>query len=113
MLLKTPIDLWNIKNGSYIEFARNNKNTIQIKYEDLLENPAKIINKISITIDVPLKEEFSNYHASTKDDNKCFSDYQQYYLNKRWKEKLTDKEVELINSKLNKKVVSYFGYELY
>ena len=111
--LETPIDLWNIKNGSYIEFAKNNKNTIQIRYEDLLESPIKIIEKISASIDLPLKKMFSNYHASTKDDNKRFSDYQKYYLNEEWKEKLTEKEVELINSKLDKRVVRYFGYELY
>ena len=111
--LETPIQLWNIKNGSYIDFARNNENTLQIKYEDLLENPVKLIEQIATAINEPLKKEFTNYHASTKDDDKRFSDYQQYYLNEKWKDKISDKEVELINSKLDKKVVSYFGYELY
>ena len=112
-VLENPVDLWNIKNRSYINFASNNKNIIHVKYEDLLKDPKNIIKRISRSINVPLKDQFTNYEVSTKKDNKIFVDYQDYYLHEKWKAKITNEEIKFINSKLDKEVVNYFGYILY
>ena len=111
--LESPIDLWNIKNKSYIDFSYDYADCLIFTYEELLENPNRIIISISKKINTPLKEKFKNYDDSTKNDNKNFNDYQDYYLNELWKKELNDDEIIFINSKLDLNVLSYFKYELY
>ena len=93
--LDSPIDLWNFKNKSYI---------------DLLD---KVIVSISEKLNIVLKEKFKNYDDSTKNDNKKFNDYQNYYLNELWAKELNDDEIIFINSKLDLNVLSFFGYKRY
>ncbi len=50
---------------------------------------------------------------SLKKDDKIFADYQDYYLNEKWRAKITNEEIKFINSKLDQEVVNYFGYKLY
>ena len=35
-----------------------------------------------------------------------------FLLNERWKEELTDESVAIINSRIDKNLVAYFGYEI-
>ncbi|MDG1718853.1 MAG: hypothetical protein P8H17_03390 [Flavobacteriales bacterium] len=60
-----------------------------------------------------MKDKFKNYDNSTKNDNKDFNDYQDYYLNELWRKELDNDEINLINSKLDLNVLSHFGYEIY
>jgi hypothetical protein len=111
--LNTPIELWNIKNKSYINLLKDYTDCLLFTYEELLENPNKVISSISEKLNIPLKEKFKNYNDSTKNDNKDFNDYQNYYLNELWKRELNNDEIIFINSKLDLNVLSYFGYEIY
>ena len=111
--LDSPINLWNIKNRSYIDLSDSYSNYLIITYEELLERPDKVIASISEKLNIPLKNVFRNYDNSTKDDNKDFNDYQSYYLNELWKKELDNDEVIFINSKLDLNVLSHFGYEIY
>ena len=111
--LDSPIDLWNIKNQSYIDLSNTYSNNLILTYEELLESPNNIIFSISDRLDIPLKDKFKNYDNSTKNDNKDFNDYQDYYLNELWRKELDNDEINLINSKLDLNVLSHFGYEIY
>lgn len=111
--LNSPVDLWNIKNKSYMNLLNNYSNCLLFTYEELLENPNKVIVSISEKLNIPLKEEFKNYANSTKNDNKDFNDYQNYYLNELWKNELTKEDLSFINSNLDLNVVSHFGYKIY
>ena len=105
-----PIMLWNIKNASYIDL-KNNAHAINLKYEDLLISPEKLICDISNVFHLTKKDEkFKNLHGSTKGDKKHFSDYQLYYLEERWKEKLSQKAINIINSYLDNSLLEYYGY---
>ena len=75
--LNTPIDLWNVKNKSYIDLLGNYTDCLLFTYEELLENPNKVIISIAEKLNSPLKEKFTNYDDSTKNDNKNFNDYQE------------------------------------
>ena len=105
--LNTPIELWNIKNKSYIDLLRDYTDCLLFTYEELLENPNKVISSISEKLNIPLKEKFINYDDSTKNDNKYFNDYQDYYLNELWKKELNDDEITFINSKLDLNVLTH------
>ena len=110
--LANPIELWNIKNKSYISHLSNFDNSILLKYEDLLDNPSKVFNDISILLNQPLKNDFSNYENSTKGDNKNSDDYRKYYLNEEWRKEMIVKDIQYINRYLDHDVTSFFNYKI-
>lgn len=108
----SPVILWNQKNASYIQLAKEYP-TLNIKYEDLLSDPKEIIERISTVFSINWKRsDFVNIDKSTKEDSKDFSFYRDYYLAERWKEKLSQKAVEIINEQLDRQVLAHFGYEI-
>jgi hypothetical protein len=56
-------------------------------------------------------DEFVNYDQSTKGENKDSDFYRDYYLNDKWKEKLSSQAVELINENVDLHIMNHFGYE--
>ncbi len=55
---------------------------------------------------------FLNVEESTKGDRQTFSEYQDYYLRERWREKLTQQAIAFINHHLDLSLLSHFGYSL-
>lgn len=108
-----PIEMWNDKVKSYLEILNLFPNQVQlIRYEDLIENPNKILELISTNFNVEFKQsEFVNYETSTKLDNKIFSDYAEYYIQERWKEKLTISDINFINKFLDKDIMNLLDYK--
>lgn len=110
-VLRDPIDLWNIKNRSYLRLK--SVGAANITSESVLAEPKSLIDKLSDSLSIPRSNNyFSNLDESTKDKSKNFDYYNDYYLNERWKDELTDESVSIINRRLDKRLVDYFGYEL-
>jgi len=110
-LLSSPIELWNIKNTSYIQL-KNSLPAFNIKFEDLLEDPKAVLRQISTEFSIPLKtSEFINYEQSTKDQAKTYDFYRDYYLNEKWKNQLSGRVIKIINAALSNKLLNIFGYE--
>jgi hypothetical protein len=110
-LLPDPIELWNIKNRSYLRLQ--SLKGVNITSESVLADPKALIDKLSDSFSIPRsKNYFSNLDKSTKDKSKNFDYYNDYYLNERWKEELSDESVSIINSRLDRALVDYFSYEL-
>lgn len=108
-----PIELWNSKNGSYIDLKHTfDSQTLNLKYEDLLANPNEILEKIANHFTINKKGVFSNYTKSTKELQKSFSYYQKYYLDEEWINELKDKEIRIINQNLDPEIVMQYGYKL-
>lgn len=106
-----PVGLWNIKNLSYLSLS-NSFPTLNIKFEDLLANPEQIMNLIGETFSyVWSVDKFRNYNQSTKGENKDSNFYRDYYLNERWKEKLSSQALAIINERLDDHLMKNFGYE--
>lgn len=106
-----PIDMWNKKNENYIEL-KDIVTIINIKYEDLLANPGNIIDSISKQFNIPKKyDNFKNLKQSVKRSEKDFNYYQTYYLKERWRDKLSNKSIKIINKYLNENLMDYFGYK--
>lgn len=109
--IKSPIDLWNIKNKSYKQLIeRYPQQTINVRYEDLLRDPQLTLAQISNKARSPLKSTFENIEKSTKKENSTFQDYQTYYLQEEWKAELRAEHIDLINNSLDAELMEFFGY---
>lgn len=110
--IHNPIELWNLKNRSYMGF--NMHRAINLRYEDILKNPEKIIEDIASTGNIRMKnEQFKNVVSSTKSENgKDFDYYRSYYLEEKWKNELSSEAIKYINQHLDQDVMKYFGYEI-
>ena len=108
-VLANPIELWNIKNKSYLQLDR--KSTTNITTEEIFEDPEKIIQNISQQYSIDRKSEsFVNYEGSTKDKSKDSAYYREYYLSEKWRDNLSKESIAIINDSIDKEMMSHFGY---
>ena len=106
-----PAALWNLKNESYMALKQEFP-TVNVSYEALLSHPGEGLTFIKDHFSLnPKHKEFKNLNQSTKDPQKTFMDYQDYYLQGKWKDQLSAQSIELINANLNWGVMEYFGYK--
>lgn len=109
--LPSPMHLWNLKNKAYISLKESLPSYL-LRYEDLLAQPRTAVETTASLFGLQRKQqEFVNVISSTKQDGKNFSYYQSYYLEERWREKLTFRTIQLINDVLDTAVMDYFGYK--
>lgn len=109
--LISPIELWNIKNNSYLQLSADK--TLNITTESIFKDPEEIIERISQKFSIPrLQGKFTNYENSTKDRNKDSNYYRNYYLNEQWRDKLSLEAVAIINETIDQKLMSHFGYDI-
>ncbi len=107
-----PIDMWNKKNASYLLF-KNNLSVMNLRYEELIYNPFEILTKTAQYMNLIRKyNKLKNVVRSTKDSNKNFRYYQEYYLKEKWKNNLKDQEIEIINDSLDEKTMNHFSYKI-
>ncbi|RLA45716.1 MAG: hypothetical protein DRR42_19080 [Gammaproteobacteria bacterium] len=113
--IRSPIELWNVKNRSYTVLHGSDLSVIKLTVEQLLLAPEAVISSISHDFQIQrLGPEFVNHDRPTKKEDtseKGTSHYKDYYLNERWKEKLGRESIELINDSLDKSLMRYYGYE--
>ena len=108
-LLASPIALWNVKNASYLLLEK--LNGLNITTESTFQNPESVIEKISDHFSIDrLSARFLNYEKSTKDESRNFAYYQDYYLNEKWRDSLSEKAVAIISRTVDKNLMSHFGY---
>jgi len=109
--LSSPVALWNLKNRSYLKLKAAAP-TLNIRYEDLLENPAAVLGEISQTFSLGWKSSsFVNYEQPAKAHAKNNAFYRDYYLNEKWRAGLSPASVKLINRQLDAEVMQAFNYE--
>ena len=110
-LLKSPLELWNLKNLSYLLFMTKYKNCIVIRYEDLLEDYNLIFRLIQEKFGIkPIsKLKITN---STKNKKLKFEDYQDKYLKSDPKQGFEVSTLDFIQSFLNHDLVDFLGYKL-
>lgn len=104
------IELWNRKNASYITLKKSFP-LLQLRYEDLLSDAEGTIASIAKTCLIDMKAcDFKNYEKSTKESEKNFTYYQRYYLEEKWKEKLSARSIEIINDNLDHNLLKIYNY---
>ena len=109
---RNPVELWNSKNHSYLQLQKKLPlQTVNLRYEDILENPEAEIDKICQLLKVRKRKDFKNYTLSTKDPKKTFSFYQNFYLNEQWVNFLKEEEIEVINQNVDQELMDLLGYK--
>ena len=110
-VVPNPIELWNLKNSSYLGLL--NERTLNITSEILIENPDGVINNVCEKFGIPkLQNHFINFEASTKDKTKNTDHYRKYYLNEMWRSEISEESLCIINRYLDFEVLEHFGYEI-
>jgi len=110
-VLENPIALWNIKNASYLQLS--DFGGLNLTTERIIQNPESIIDLISNHFTIgKCSDKFLNYEKSTKDVSKNFAYYQDYYLNERWRDDLSDKAIAIINGALDRNLMKHFDYKV-
>jgi hypothetical protein len=87
---------------------------LNLRYEDLIADPEKIIIQIADLLKSERKTHvFQNIEDSTKRDRgESFSTYKKYYLEEQWKKNLNSETIAIVNSNLDRDLIEAFGYKL-
>jgi hypothetical protein len=106
-----PVDMWNRKNGAYLELHRQRR-SLCLRYEDLLASPEEWIERIAGLLQVPRKREvFLNREKTTKaNSGQSYAFYRDFYLQEKWKAELSVRHIDIINESLDRGMASSFGY---
>lgn len=108
--LLNPVNLWNVKNRSYIESCERIPGLL-IRYEELLADPHRVVSRVAEFSHARWRYDgFCNQDDSTKEVGKRFDDYRRYYLEEVWKIKLSPQAVSLINERLDEEVLRQLKY---
>lgn len=115
-VLANPVELWNVTNASYLPL-RGLPRVMVTTYEALLDDPATQIAHFAGLVGLPFeKRNFHPYETATKHRDasvqKKNTDYRDYYLNERWREKLCAEDIAFINEHLDRSVVEALGYRI-
>jgi hypothetical protein len=111
-----PVELWNIKNASYIQL-QGKLPALNLTFEALLESPEHALDTIGKQFHLDWKvDSFVNYDQSAKrfhleDESKDTQFYRDYYLNEKWRTELSPQVISVINERLDENVMNYFGYK--
>ena len=110
-LLKSPLELWNLKTFSYLSFMKKYENCLILRYEDLLQDYDLIFRLIKqkFSIQPILKLKIIN---STKDRELKFADYQKKYLECDPKQGFEQQTIDFIQSSLNRDSIEFLDYKL-
>jgi len=107
-----PIELWNIKNKSYLPL-NSAFPALNLRYEDVLCDPEQTMNDVAQEFSLQRTSDvFRNFEQSTKDSSKDSNYYRDYYLNERWRDKLSVAAIEIINQHLDRELVRTYGYDI-
>lgn len=110
-VLASPVELWNLKVASYDNLPVDR--TLNLTSVQLIANPEAVIHQIVDQFGIPLKSrKFIDHIESTKDDSKDSNWYRDYYVNEKWKHKLSPEVIEAINLYLDKELVVRRGLEV-
>ena len=105
------VAMWNAKAAANLALPAGR--TANLRYEDLIADPEARIDALARDLGLERRsEKFWNEQSSTKGSAQTFDDYRSYYLEGRWRGKLSDGEVGLISARLDPAVMSAYGYEI-
>jgi hypothetical protein len=107
-----PVEMWNQKSRSYLRL-KSAFSTLNLRYEDLLKSPQETLEEVRTTFNLkPRRAVFKNREESTKEKDKNFSYYKNYYLGEEWKKALSPSAIRLISERLDPEMMSECRYEI-
>ncbi|MBT9317469.1 hypothetical protein [Leptothoe spongobia] len=108
-LLSTPIELWNYKVTSYLDFLEKNSNAILLRYESLLENHEYLFDVIEDKFLLKAESRLPIV-KSTKYDRMNTNDYQKKYLKTSPSSGLNSASLDLMRSVLDERLMKSCQY---
>ena len=114
------IDKWNKQNRNWIEYIleKESLSSVLIRYEDLVVDPQKVINMISMKYAIDIKEAFNILEfrrMRTGPDVNGFKNItnhrfdKSYYTEERYMNELPEEIKELIDKLVDKDVLAYIA----
>lgn len=105
------VAMWNAKAAANLALPAGR--VVNLRYEDLLADPEAAVAAAARELGLECRPgPFRNQESSTKGSRATFVDYRRYYLESRWREKLSDHELRLVSERLDRAVMSACGYDL-
>jgi hypothetical protein len=112
LAFRNLIAMWNRKNAAYLRPVGGFP-TINLRYEDLLADPEATLGRVAAALGLATRGPFRNVRESANGDQaETYDSYRRYYLDERWKAKLTPRAIALINASLDRDLMAQFGYEV-
>ena len=110
-LLKSPLELWNSKVASYLSFMEMCKNSLIVRYEDILEDQELIFHLVKKKFKVrPLSTQ--KVIKSTKDEGMKLEDYKRKYLECDPREGFEVQTLRYLDSLVDRDLIKFFDYRL-
>lgn len=110
---RNPVDMWNIKNNSYLNLEKDVTHFTMVKYEDLLVNMKDVLLGISQKFDFPVPVLFKNINSLITNShgikNQIF--HRDFYVEEKWKHSIMPRHAKIINANLNPELMKKFNYE--
>lgn len=109
---KNIIKMWNNKVRSYLMLKEElGNNVLIIKYEDFLYDYTLLLDQLA-SLGVTMNDTYDNITKSTKEKSKDNNYYRDYYLNEKWKERLSLENIQMINNNLDSSICEKLNYEI-
>lgn len=108
----SPMALWNAKTASYVRLA-DDRGAELLGYEELVADPLGLLERLRERHGLkPRRQPFENVRRSTRREagDKDFDFYRDYYLEERWRARLTPELLEIMNAELDGALMARLGY---
>ncbi len=114
MLVETckPIEIWNEKVRSYFALVDAMQTAKVVQYENLLTDEKSVVADLAAGWTMNASGSHKGVEQATKGDQKTQDDYRAYYLQEKWRAKLDQRSLDLINSQIDRDVLKRCGYAL-
>lgn len=106
---------YNLFYGKWLEFSQQTSKIIFIRYIDLLKNPAQELEKLEIQIGLTKKNSMpveDNLIEEIPQSKKFSQDRRSYYLDEKYLDNYSQKDLHELNTLIDSKVISGLGYEM-
>ena len=110
----SPVEVWNCKMRGYQMLQAAAPHAIIVRYEDFLTDEFATLERVADRLNIALRGNYEPIGLGVKRDDHEVStgDYVDYYLNERWRDKLSAKALQKINAVLDPKLVKQLGYQV-
>ncbi len=111
---RNPVVMWNQKNNSYWEMRNYVEHYEFFRYEDILAEPANVVNLIAERYDYDKPSMFRNINNQLSNSRGMLPGkfHKDYYLKESWKRNLRSDHVKLINEFIDTDLMKKLNYEI-
>jgi len=107
---ESVVDIWNLYYRGYVS---TNDPSLIVRYEDFLTQPEEIVRTIGELAGVQISS-FQHFLSPAKgeDLSRTFDQAFDWNINKKYMEKYTQEQIDIISKKIDHKVLAKLGYSL-